>query len=632
MNKKAALYVRVSTLHQIDKDSLPFQKKDLENYAKYALNIDDVEIFEDAGYSAKNTDRPKYQEMMSRIRNKEFTHLIVWKIDRISRNLKDFTEMYEELKEYDITFVSKNEQFDTSSAMGEAMLKIILVFAELERELASERVMAIMLARAEQGLWNGATVPLGYVWNDFISFPVEEPNEVKVVRKIFNMYENLKSTTKVAHKLNEKYVPTKRGGKWTAKTIRGILRNPFYIGTYRYNLRKNDKKRRLKDKSEWVVVEDNHPAIIDKKQFEKVNTMLSQNYRGNVNVQREDMHYHIFGKRLYCHSCNELMTAGLDRARKDGYRPSRYTCMSFKKHANCKNYMSDLVIGPFIFNFVSNLIRLQERITPKHTQRDIERALLRGSPFIDIKGIDKQSLKQLQLSITGQSYEYDKNMKSADIMNIDLERLEKERRKFTTALDRLKDLYLFSDDSMSKKDYTIKKSEIEQKLNDIEIQISSLDLVNPRPSSHVFVNNARFFIVSKEMQQARNIDFRGLSQVVEKEILADFIDSIIDEITVVDKKVKSISFKNAMTLNFNYNNFEDSKNLPRKRLQYKNYEDLVLDYLKENGPASRTDLQKRFNMSRHAAHTLLNDLLERQIVGKTGKSVAIRYHLNEKLI
>ena len=67
---KAALYVRVSTYHQIDKDSLPFQRQELSNYAKYVLGIDDFEIFEDAGYSAKNTDRPRYQDMMSRIRNK----------------------------------------------------------------------------------------------------------------------------------------------------------------------------------------------------------------------------------------------------------------------------------------------------------------------------------------------------------------------------------------------------------------------------------------------------------------------------------------------------------------------------------------------------------------------------------
>ena len=147
MNKKAAIYIRVSTSHQIDKDSLPFQRKELCDYAKYALDIDDYVIFEDAGYSAKNTDRPDYQNMIKRIHNKEFSHLLVWKIDRISRNLKDFTEMYDELKHYDVTFISKMEQFDTSSAMGEAMLKIILVFAELERKLTAERVFSIMMDR-----------------------------------------------------------------------------------------------------------------------------------------------------------------------------------------------------------------------------------------------------------------------------------------------------------------------------------------------------------------------------------------------------------------------------------------------------------------------------------------------------
>ena len=83
---KAALYIRVSTLYQIDKDSLPFQKQELINLAKYVLNIEDFEIFEDAGYSGKNTDRPAYQRMMAKVRKGEFTHVCVWKIDRISRN------------------------------------------------------------------------------------------------------------------------------------------------------------------------------------------------------------------------------------------------------------------------------------------------------------------------------------------------------------------------------------------------------------------------------------------------------------------------------------------------------------------------------------------------------------------
>ncbi|WP_322020235.1 recombinase family protein [Clostridium butyricum] len=133
MNKKSAIYVRVSTSHQIDKDSLPLQRKDLINYSKLILGIGNYVVFEDAGYSGKNTDRPAFKDMFNRIKEGEFSHLLVWKIDRISRNLLDFCSMYDELKKYNCTFISKNEQFDTSSAMGEAMLKIILVFAELEK-------------------------------------------------------------------------------------------------------------------------------------------------------------------------------------------------------------------------------------------------------------------------------------------------------------------------------------------------------------------------------------------------------------------------------------------------------------------------------------------------------------------
>ena len=121
-NVRVAIYVRVSTLYQVDKDSLPMQKNDLIAYAKLMLGTDDYVIFEDAGYSGKNTDRPKFQEMMSQMRNGAFTHLLVWKIDRISRNLLDFAAMYSELKDLGVTFVSKSEQFDTSTAMGEAML------------------------------------------------------------------------------------------------------------------------------------------------------------------------------------------------------------------------------------------------------------------------------------------------------------------------------------------------------------------------------------------------------------------------------------------------------------------------------------------------------------------------------
>ena len=90
---KVAIYIRVSTHWQVDKESLPVQKQDLISYCKIILNTDNYVIFTDAGYSAKNTDRPDFQKMMARIRTGELTHILVWKIDRNRRNPLVFAAM-----------------------------------------------------------------------------------------------------------------------------------------------------------------------------------------------------------------------------------------------------------------------------------------------------------------------------------------------------------------------------------------------------------------------------------------------------------------------------------------------------------------------------------------------------------
>lgn len=186
-------------------------------------------MFEDADRSGKNTDRPAFQRMMKKIENNEISHVIVYKIDRISRNLVDFSLMYDQFKKHRVTFVSLNEQFDTSSAIGESVLKIILVFAELERKLTSERVTDIILDRASAGLWNGANIPLGYHWNCETKFPVPDEDERKTVELIINMYDECHSSTIITRHLNDNGIQTKRNGEWTTKTVADIILNPKNI-------------------------------------------------------------------------------------------------------------------------------------------------------------------------------------------------------------------------------------------------------------------------------------------------------------------------------------------------------------------------------------------------------------------
>ncbi|WP_040980380.1 MULTISPECIES: recombinase family protein [Oceanobacillus] len=636
---KVAIYVRVSTVHQVDKDSLPFQRQELINYTKYALNIDEYEIFEDAGYSAKNTKRPKYQQMMARIRNNEFTHILVFKIDRISRNLKDFTEMYEEIKDYQVTFVSKSEQFDTSTPMGEAMLKIILVFAELERQMTAERVFTIMLDRAEKGLWNGATVPIGYVWSDEVKFPVIDKDEAVIVQYIYDLYEKLRSTIKVAIRLNEENIQTKRGGEWTPKTVRDILRNPFYIGTYRYNVRKNNSKSRYKDKSEWIVKENNHPAIIDKEQYFRVNIILNQNFRGNLHVQRENMHTHIFGKKLFCGNCGKLLFSAKDRERKDGYRPSRYTCSTNESRAaghSCSNFISDVTLLPFMLNYVSNLIRLQDKVTPNHTLRDIESLLLRGEPFVDVLGVDKEGLKITKDMILAGFEKSIYNFKPEDIdgeSSLEINKLKKSLDKYKTALERLENLYLFGEEAISEKEYIFKKRKLMEKHEELTLELNNLYESLPIPSNvnNAWMNKAKKFLLSQEIYRNRDTDYRRLIDNVGEEMLLDFFNTIIEKVIIHEKKVTSIIFKNGLTHHFAHKPFE--KRIKRKnntRFYYRKFMDQVLNYIKENGPVRRVDIENLTNLKRTTTNTLLNELIDQNLIEKRGVSVKIRYYYKGK--
>ena len=384
--KRAAIYIRVSTLHQIDKDSLPMQRQELAAYCKLVLGIEDFIIFEDPGYSGKNTYRPDYQRMMGQIRNGLFTHLVVWKIDRISRNLLDFAAMFEELKKHDVTFVSKNEQFDTSTAMGEAMLKIILIFAELERKMTSERVTATMINRATNGIWNGGRIPYGYAHDEKGGAFSFDDKEAAVVRLIFDEYEKTRSIVRTSRYINEIGYRSRAGSLFSPVSVWIILRNPWYKGTYRYNYRKTPSND-LKDKEEWVIVDEHHPAIIEAARFDAIQVTLDSNarYRNLPGRSVQRLHTNIFSGLLWCADCGAAFTASPGKLHANGYRPSKYGCPNVRKTKTCHaKYVADTVIGEFLLNYILNIINAQKGFADIDTPEELERRLLRGSSFADI--------------------------------------------------------------------------------------------------------------------------------------------------------------------------------------------------------------------------------------------------------
>ena len=151
-----AIYARQS----IDKkDSLSIEGQ-IEQCRKFAGN--DAKVFQDKGYSGKNIKRPAFTELIKAIECGSVKKIFVYRLDRFSRSIADFSRLWELLEVYGVEFHSATENFDTSTPMGRAMLNIILVFAQLERETTAERVKDNYIHRFRLGSWPGGPAPFGY--------------------------------------------------------------------------------------------------------------------------------------------------------------------------------------------------------------------------------------------------------------------------------------------------------------------------------------------------------------------------------------------------------------------------------------------------------------------------------------
>lgn len=561
---KAALYIRVSTRWQLDGDSLPMQREELPKYVQYAMGIKDYEIFEDAGYSAKNTDRPAYQQMMSRVRAGEFTHIVVWKLDRISRNLLDFAGMYAELKRLGVIFISKNEQFDTSTAIGEAMLKIILVFAELERNMTSERVSSIMISRAQNGQWNGGKVPFGYSYDKTASTFSINQGEAETVRVIYAQYEKVRSLLRVAQYLNGMGYKTRSGLPWTPTTVSIILKSPFYVGTYRYNYRDETQEvNTVKKEAEWVYIKDHHPAIIDADRQEAIMGILAENDRTqNPQKSCERKNVHIFAGLITCGVCGQGFQASIDRPRKKGgWRPSIYMCSRHRRFNDCPNkYVSDVTLGPFVLNFLSNYIRAQRSFGRTTDLTVLSKKLLRGDYFRGAS-ISQESLEAIHALFRAHRFgdtEYSPVLAAEnDGRPSERDVLEKEQQRLERAMQRLKTLYLYSDDAMPEKEYIRENSSLSQLLANVTARIAELDAIAGEQetlsvSDGDFMQQASYLIITEELLSGRFVNYDKVIRILDRRVVKDFINSCIKNFCIFDGKIIKLTLQNGIIVQFLY--------------------------------------------------------------------------------
>ena len=304
---KAGIYVRVSTTQQIDRDSLRTQEERLRQYCKaQGFEVYKNKPYKDEGISAKDTKRPAFEELMKDIEAGRINVVIVTRLDRVTRSLKDLIALMESLQQYNVKLVSLTESIDTTGPMGRFIINLLGSIAQLEREIDSERVSADMHHRALAGKWTGGVVPLGYTTKGKLirkflekgmseDVAIKEANKIapergrlylvkqdaELIKKIYDLYLECSSLRRVTHELNKRGIETPENKTWAATSIRRILTNPTYIGNIWYGKRKTDlatgKLKNVKQEL-WKVVKGEHEGVVSHETFERVQALLKQKY------------------------------------------------------------------------------------------------------------------------------------------------------------------------------------------------------------------------------------------------------------------------------------------------------------------------------------------------------------------
>jgi site-specific DNA recombinase len=332
---RCAIYTRKSTNEGLDQDfnTLDAQRESGEAYIASMKNEGWVCIptrYDDGGFTGGNMERPALQRLMADIEAGKIDCVIVYKVDRLSRSLLDFSRIIETFDNHGVSFVSVTQQFNTTSSMGRLTLNILLSFAQFEREIISERTRDKMSAARRKGKYVGGAPILGYDVDREVSRLVVSEQEAIRVRQIFELYLDQQSLIPTIKELDHRGWTTKcwttkkgkeRGGRpFNKNTLYGLLTNVTYLGKVRY-----------KDE----IYEGEHEAIVDPDTFEEVQRLLRTNHRtGGARVRNQ------FGAilkgLLRCAPCNCSMMHS--HTTKNGSKRYRYyVCVTAQKRGwhNC---------------------------------------------------------------------------------------------------------------------------------------------------------------------------------------------------------------------------------------------------------------------------------------------------------
>lgn len=227
---RAAIYCRKSVARGLDQEvnSLTVQRAACEEFCRSQGWTVTPTLYNDGGFTGRNTDRPAYQSLMRDAAASKFDRVVVYKLDRLSRSLRDFINTLGELEQAGVAFTSVTQQFDTGSALGRLTLGILASFAGFESDLNSERTRDAIAAAKRGGRFCGGHVPFGYDATD--GHLVVNAAEAVVVRELFDFYLQLRGALPVARSLNDRGRITRSGRRWDKAAVLRVLRSPTMAG------------------------------------------------------------------------------------------------------------------------------------------------------------------------------------------------------------------------------------------------------------------------------------------------------------------------------------------------------------------------------------------------------------------
>ncbi len=458
---RAGIYIRVSSAEQAEEGySIQAQTEKLEAYCK-ARDWVLYKAYTDPGFTGANINRPALQDMITDIKQHKIDIVVVYKLDRFSRSQKDCINMLDDiLLPNNCDFVSINENFDTSTPYGRAMIGILSVFAQLERETIRERTVMGRIERAKGGLYSGNShTPIGY---DYIDGKlVINEYEAMQIREMYDMYINGISAYKIFNTFREKGYTTKHGPWSGACVIRRLMKSRLYIGELKY-----------KD----GIYEGQHEPIVTKEIWDKaqaVNELLHKTSNGYRKAPFTSTH--ILTGLLYCGSCGARM-----HAKKRSVRMySEYLCYSFSKQSY--KYITDRNCKPHIWP----CWELEEMVLEE----------VKNLTFKSIKEQQKNKDNPNKQTFEKRINEINRNLnKLMDLYLIDgisKENVEKKSKQLSEEKQLL-------EKQLEKNKPTIKAKEAYQIVKDIDIIMGSDDIESKKKALSVLID--RIIVYDKHIE------------------------------------------------------------------------------------------------------------------------------------